>query len=72
MGYRHVAVLGMVAGVGFTVALFVAGKAFVGPEAVLQLTEAKLGALGSLLAGGLAMGLAKILGVKPEPPTEKS
>ena len=56
LAWRHLAVLGAVAGVGFTMALFVAQLAFTDPTG---LAAAKLGVLaGSALAmaGGLALG----------------
>jgi NhaA family Na+:H+ antiporter len=53
IGLPHLAVLGMVAGVGFTMALFVAQLAFADPR---LLAAAKIGVLGGSLAAGL-MGL---------------
>lgn len=56
---RHLIVLGLVAGIGFTMALFVAGLAFEDPG---QLGAAKLGVFaGSLVAGGLALSLGRWL-----------
>ena len=49
MGIRHLAVTGLIAGIGLTVALFVAGKAFTGPP--FQ-DPAKMGAV---LSGGVAL-----------------
>jgi len=49
MGMRHLAVAGLVAGLGLTVALFLAGKAFAGPP--FQ-DPAKMGAV---LSGGVAL-----------------
>ena len=49
MGLKHLAVAGLVAGLGLTVALFVAGKAFAGPP--FQ-DPAKMGAV---LSGGVAL-----------------
>jgi NhaA family Na+:H+ antiporter len=52
VGWRGVAVVGLAAGVGFTVALFVAGLALDDPRA---LDSAKLGIIaGSTLAAALA------------------
>jgi NhaA family Na+:H+ antiporter len=66
MGYRHVIVLGAVAGIGFTVALFMAEAAYPASSFSPELRDAvKMGALASFFAGGLAIGLARILGVKP-------
>ncbi len=59
IGARHLLVLGVVAGVGFTMALFVAQLAFV--DAAL-LGAAKLGVLlGSAVAGVLALVLGRLL-----------
>lgn len=58
---RTVVVAGLVAGLGLTVALFVAGAAFTEPG--LQ-GAAKMGALLSSLAAPLALVLAKLLKVK--------
>jgi Na+:H+ antiporter, NhaA family len=56
---RHLVVLGAVAGVGFTMALFIADLAFVDAE---LLTGAKLGVLAaSLGAGVLALVLGRVL-----------
>ena len=55
MGVKHLAVAGLIAGVGLTVALFVAGKAFAGPP--FQ-DPAKMGAV---LSGGVAL-LALVAG----------
>jgi NhaA family Na+:H+ antiporter len=54
-------VLSMIAGIGFTVALFIAGEAFADP--VLQ-GQAKMGALLSIGIAALAWGVANLLGVK--------
>ena len=53
IGFRHLTVLGLVAGVGFTMALFIAQLAFADLE---LLTAAKLGVL-------VASGIAAVLGV---------
>jgi NhaA family Na+:H+ antiporter len=59
VGYGDVLVIGMTAGIGFTVALFFATAAFPpGPA----LDAAKMGALLSFLAAPLAIGLARIAG----------
>ncbi len=64
---RDVLVVGVVAAIGFTVALFVAGVAFE-PETVLDgvpvQEAAKLGALLSVVAGPLAFVVARLLGVR--------
>lgn len=66
MMMRHVVVVGMIAAVGFTVALFMAGSAFdaEGPEAAI-LAETKMGALMSFGAAFLAFALARMLGIRP-------
>lgn len=57
MSYKDLLVLGSAAGIGFTVALFVAGVAF--PDGDTK-DAAKLGALLSLLSMFVAYGLAKV------------
>lgn len=61
MNYRDLLVLGSVAGIGFTVALFVAGVAY--PPGELQ-DAAKLGALLSLCSAIVAFILSKICKTK--------
>jgi NhaA family Na+:H+ antiporter len=63
MNYRHIVTLGMLAGIGFTVALFVATAAFPDPGPVQD--SVKMGALLSFAAAGLAFALARLLGVRP-------
>lgn len=67
MDLRDVAVVGFVAAIGFTVALFVAGVAF-SPEATLgghPIQEAaKLGALFSVAAAPIAWVVARMTGVR--------
>ncbi len=59
LGLRHVLVLGVVAGIGFTMALFVAQLAF---DDAARLGSAKLGVLvGSSVAVALTLGLALLL-----------
>lgn len=62
MSMRHVLVAGMVAGVGLTVALFVAGEAF--PGASPHQGPAKMGALLSFGAGAIALVMGKMMKVK--------
>ena len=55
MDSRHLVVAGLIAGLGLTVALFVASKAFAGPamsREAMFLDPAKMGAL---LSGGVAL-----------------
>jgi NhaA family Na+:H+ antiporter len=59
---RTMVVLGVTAGIGFTVALFFTTAAF--PITSPHLDEAKMGALLSFLAAPLAILLAKTLKVK--------
>jgi NhaA family Na+:H+ antiporter len=70
MTYKVVTCIGMIAGIGFTVALFVAVKAFGSPEYAMQLPEAKLGALFSFLAAPLAIWYARYAGIKPVDATQ--
>ena len=64
MDYRHVVTLGMVAGIGFTVALFVSVAAFTAPGAVQD--SVKMGALLSFGAAPLAILLGKFLGIRTD------
>ena len=63
MDYRHVVTLGMVAGIGFTVALFVSVAAFPATGPVQD--SVKMGALLSFGAAPLAIILGKSLGIRP-------
>ncbi len=66
MSYRHVFSLGIVAGIGFTVALFVSTAAFPVPPARPEVLDAvKMGALASFLAAVLAYVVARMLGIRP-------
>jgi NhaA family Na+:H+ antiporter len=66
LDYRSIAVLGVAAGIGFTVALFFTTAAFPpGPT----LDAAKMGALLSFSALPLTMLAARVLGVKSTPST---
>ena len=71
MNYRDVVTLGMIAGIGFTVALFVSTAAFNQPGDP-HLDAAKMGALASFLAAVLSFGLARMLGVRKFNPSEDS
>lgn len=62
MGYAHIVSLGMVAGIGFTVALFVSTAAFHEPGPVQD--SIKMGALGSFLAAVLAIGVSRLLKIE--------
>jgi len=63
LNIRAMIVLGITAGIGFTVALFFTTAAF--PITSIHLDEAKMGALLSFLAAPLALIAAKMLGVMP-------
>ena len=63
MDYRHVVTLGMVAGIGFTVALFVSVAAFTVPGAIQD--SVKMGALLSFGAAPLAIIIGKALKIQP-------
>ena len=63
MDYRHIVTLGMVAGIGFTVALFVSVAAFKDPGPVQD--SVKMGALLSFAAAPLAVIIGKGLGIRP-------
>ncbi len=65
INYRHVITLGMVAGIGFTVALFVSTAAFTEPGPIQD--SAKMGALASFAAAVIAIPLGRLLGVKRRP-----
>src|SRR3989344_4531890 len=64
MTKRDLLVVGMVAGIGFTVSLFVSVVAF--PEGGVVLDAAKMGALFSFGSGLVAIATAKLLGVQRE------
>jgi NhaA family Na+:H+ antiporter len=66
MSYRHVFTLGTVAGIGFTVALFMSEAAFPACQFPEDLRDAvKMGALASLLAALVAFVVARLLGIRP-------
>lgn len=66
LGLRHLVILGTVAGVGFTMALFVAQLAFADP---MLLGAAKLGILGaSLVSGVVGLLLGRLLPTAAEVP----
>lgn len=62
MGYTHVVSLALVAGIGFTVALFMTTAAF---EPGNVRDAAKMGALGSLAAAVIALPMARAMGIRP-------
>jgi len=64
MTMRHIISLGMVAGIGFTVALFVATAAYPTPGPIQE--SVKMGALLSFLSAPIGFVGARLLGVRPE------
>ena len=64
MGVRHLVVTGVIAGLGLTVALFVAGKAFPGDSPFQE--PGKMGAVFSIGAALVAWVLGKVLHVRQE------
>jgi NhaA family Na+:H+ antiporter len=72
LSYRHTLVLGVAAGIGFTVALFFATASFPPGTA---LDQAKMGALLSFFAAPLALVLGRAMGLKrlrPERPFDEA
>ena len=65
MNYRQVVIIGSIAGIGFTVALFVSTAAF---KAGATLDAVKMGALFSFASAIIAIIGAKLLGVGKSPP----
>lgn len=66
MSYRDVICLGMIAGMGFTVALFISAAAFDRPEcSVDTLDAAKMGALASFASALFAAAGARLMRVNP-------
>lgn len=61
--YRELFIIGLVAGIGLTVALFMAQVAYISP---LLREPAKMGAILSVFAGFLAYVLSRLLGIKKE------
>ncbi len=61
MRYRDLLIAGLIAGIGFTVALFVAGEAFTDPSVQ---GAAKMGAMLSIVAFPAAFILARLLGIR--------
>lgn len=64
LSYRHAVVMGVAAGIGFTVALFFATSAFP-PGTILD--QAKMGALMSFFAAPIAIVLGRTIGLRPRP-----
>ena len=64
MGLRHLMVAGMIAGLGLTVALFVANKAYYGTD---FLDPGKMGAVFSIVVAGLSFVFARVIGIRRDP-----
>jgi NhaA family Na+:H+ antiporter len=66
MSYRHVITLGTIAGIGFTVALFVSEAAFPAGAFSDELRDSvKMGALASFFAAVVGFIVGRALGIKP-------
>jgi len=63
LSFRHAVVMGVAAGIGFTVALFFATSAF-RPGPILD--QAKMGALLSFFAAPIAIGFGRMIGLRPD------
>ena len=63
MSIRHLMVAGMIAGLGLTVALFVANKAYAGTD---FLDPGKMGAVFSVIVAALAFIFARVIGIRRE------
>ena len=61
MRKKHLLVAGIIAGIGFTVALFVAGEAFTDPTVQ---GAAKMGAMLSIAVFPIAVAAARLLGIR--------
>ena len=61
MGLRHLMVAGLIAGLGLTVALFVANKAYAGTD---FLDPGKMGAVFSVIVAALAFIFARVIGIR--------
>ena len=66
MDLRHLTVAGIVAGLGLTVALFVAGEAFQESHNIMHQGPAKMGAVFSAIAAFVAIVVARGIGIKRE------
>ena len=67
MGIRHLAITGMIAGLGLTVALFVANKAYEGTD---YLDPGKMGAVFSVVVAALSMICARAIGIRRQQNSE--
>ena len=67
MGIRHVFIVGLLAGLGFTVSLFMAAAAFPAGRISADIVDSvKLGALASFIVFPLSIVAARWLGIRPE------
>ena len=64
MGLRHLAITGMIAGLGLTVALFVANKAYADTD---FLDPGKMGAVLSVIVAALSLLCARLIGIRRDP-----
>ena len=64
MGFRHLAITGMIAGLGLTVALFVANKAYADTD---FLDPGKMGAVLSVIVAALSLLCARLIGIRRDP-----
>ena len=67
MGMRHLMVAGMIAGLGLTVALFVANKAYNTEAGLAFLDPGKMGAVFSVIVAALAFATARLIGIRRDP-----
>ena len=67
MGLRHLAITGMIAGLGLTVALFVANKAYAGTD---FLDPGKMGAVLSVIVAALSLLCARLIGIRRDPDSD--
>ena len=67
MGIRHLAITGMIAGLGLTVALFVANKAYAGTD---FLDPGKMGAVFSVVVAALSLICARAIGIRRQQNSE--
>jgi Na+:H+ antiporter, NhaA family len=69
LSYLHATVMGVAAGIGFTVALFFTTAAF--PDGGLSLQETKMGALLSFTAAPIAIVFGRLVGLRPTPARDR-
>lgn len=64
MNYRHLLAAGLLAGIGFTMSIFVSNIAFSGPGALIEMGEAKIAILLASLTAGVLGSLWVVFGCK--------